>query len=50
MNQREPPERGFVSPGTFHFEKGRAGYVEAGSKGADGHVVVDAVQWLPARD
>ena len=25
-------------------------YVEIGNKDADGHVIIDAVQWLPAGD
>jgi hypothetical protein len=49
VNQRKaPPLDGtFVSLGTFRFEKGKAGSVEIGNQGADGHVIIDAVQWLP---
>jgi hypothetical protein len=50
VNQRKkPPVDGVLLPlGTFRFEKGKAGFVEIGNKGTDGHVIVDAVQWLPA--
>ena len=33
--------------GTFSFDAGRAGSVTVGNAGADGHVVVDAVQFVP---
>ena len=48
VNQRKAPtlDKAFVSLGTFHFEKGKMGYVEIGNKDVDGHVVIDAVQWL----
>jgi hypothetical protein len=50
VNQRKkPPVDGLLLPlGIFQFEKGKAGFVEIGNKGTDGHVIVDAVQWLPA--
>ena len=49
LNQREkPPEAPFRSMGTFRFEAGREGYVELDASGTNGHVVADAVQWLPA--
>jgi hypothetical protein len=35
--------------GTFEFAAGQAGWVEIGNAGTDGHVVIDAVQWLPAK-
>ena len=35
--------------GTFEFSAGQAGWVEIGNAGTDGHVIVDAVQWLPAK-
>jgi hypothetical protein len=52
VNQRQAPplDGAWVSLGTFRFEKGRAGYVEIGNRDADGYVISDAVQWLPARD
>ena len=50
VNQRKkPPVDGLLLPlGVFRFEKGKGGYVEFGNKGTDGHVIIDAVQWLPA--
>jgi hypothetical protein len=51
VNQRKAPTQGaFVSLGVFRFEKGKTGYVEIGDKDADGYVIIDAVQWLPAKD
>ena len=51
VNQRKAPTLGaFVSLGTFRFEKGNAGYVEIGNQGVDGYVIIDAVQWLPAKE
>ncbi len=49
VNQRKPPaiDGAFVSLGVFRFEKGKAGYVEVSNQGADGHVILDAVQWIP---
>ncbi len=38
----------FLSLGTYAFEAGHAGAVEVSTGGADGYVVVDAVQWIPA--
>jgi len=35
--------------GTFEFSAGQAGWVEIGNAGTDGHVIVDAVQWLPVK-
>jgi hypothetical protein len=50
VNQRKKPTvDDLLFPlGVFRFEKGKAGYVEIGNKGTDGHVILDAVQWLPA--
>ena len=52
VNQRKPPPVGgaWVSLGTFQFTKGKSGYVEISNKEVDGHVVADAVQWLPVRE
>jgi FAD-dependent oxidoreductase family protein len=52
IDQRKPPplEKGFLSLGTFRFEKGKAGYVEIGNQDVNGFVIIDAVQWLPARE
>jgi hypothetical protein len=49
--QKAPPiDKLFISLGTFRFEKGKGGYVEIGNKDADGYVIIDAVQWLPAKE
>lgn len=52
VNQRQvaPIDRAFIALGTFRFEKGNAGYVEIGNRGANGFVVIDAVQWAPSQD
>ena len=51
VNQRKAPglDQAFISLGTFRFEKGNAGHVEISNRDADGYVIVDAVQWLPAK-
>jgi ribulose 1,5-bisphosphate synthetase/thiazole synthase len=51
FNQRKkPPIDGlWVSLGVFEFEKGKSGSVTITNGGADGFVVIDAVQWLPAK-
>lgn len=52
VNQRKPGPIGGVwrSLGTFRFEAGKKGYVEVGNTGVDGHVILDAAQWLPAKE
>jgi hypothetical protein len=52
VNQRKPApiDGAWVSLGTFRFEKGRGGSVEIGNAGADGHVIADAVQWIPVME
>jgi hypothetical protein len=35
--------------GVYSFAAGEAGWVEIRNDGADGHVIADAVQLLPAR-
>ncbi len=49
INQREAPpiEGRFVSLGQFRFEQGNQWYVMLSNNGANGHVVADAVQFLP---
>ncbi len=51
-NQKKPaPINGaFLSLGVFRFDKGMAGYVEISNRDADGFVIIDAVQWLPAKE
>jgi hypothetical protein len=52
VNQRRAPtlDRAFVSLGSYRFVPGRAGYVEIRNAGADGYVIIDAVQWLPVKE
>ncbi|HPD30217.1 MAG TPA: FAD-dependent oxidoreductase, partial [Phycisphaerae bacterium] len=49
LNQREAPtEPPFVLLGRFRFDAGSEGYVEIRNEGTNGHVIADAVQWVPA--
>ncbi|MBL9186566.1 MAG: DUF1553 domain-containing protein [Opitutaceae bacterium] len=50
VNQRQaPPLDGhFVRLGQFRFEKDGAGYILVSTEGTDGHVIVDALQLIPA--
>ena len=45
----ETGARSAVLYGSFEFSAGQAGWVEIGNAGTDGHVIVDAVQWLPVK-
>jgi len=46
--QQTPPIDGlFVSLGTFDFAPDRPAAVVVTNRGADGYVIIDAVQWLP---
>lgn len=46
--KKKPTIDGLLFPlGTFTFEAGKAGYVEISNAGTNGHVIIDAVQWLP---
>jgi hypothetical protein len=49
VNERTKPpiESHFVSLGKFQFEAGNQGYVLVSNADTDGHVVADAVQFLP---
>lgn len=51
VNQRTaaPIEGLFESVGRFPFRAGETYHVEISNAGTDGHVMVDAVQWLPVR-
>jgi hypothetical protein len=42
------PEGIFHVLGTFEFDAGKMGWVEISNAGTDGHVIVDAVQWVPS--
>ena len=47
VDQKKKPAKGPLwSLGTFRFAGGKSGFVEIANKGTDGHVIVDAVQWL----
>ena len=49
INQRQPApiEASFVSLGTYEFAEGKPAAVVVSNAGADGYVVIDAVQWVP---
>lgn len=49
VNQKLKPtgDAPFHVIGTFEFAAGKDGWVEISNAGTDGHVIVDAVQWLP---
>jgi hypothetical protein len=50
VDQRRPLKDGApVVLGVFSFEAGSAGWVEIGDEGVDGHVIADAVQFVPVR-
>ena len=50
VNEQKPPpiDGHFISLGTFHFEAGAEAVVEVSNEGTKGHVIIDAVQLLPA--
>jgi hypothetical protein len=50
VNQKLKPSDGlFHIVGTFEFAAGKDGWVEISNAGTDGHVIVDAIQWLPVK-
>lgn len=51
VNEQKPPplEHGFISLGSFRFEAGKAGAVVVSTKGAKGHVAIDAIQVLSGK-
>jgi hypothetical protein len=51
VNQKLKPkgDAPFHDVGTFEFAAGKDGWVEISNAGTDGHVIVDAVQWLPVK-
>jgi hypothetical protein len=51
VNEQEPPplDHGFVSLGTFSFDPAIPGSVIVSNKGTQGHVVIDAIQVIPAK-
>ena len=50
INQKEKPsiDGRFVSLGTFRFDPSNQWFLLVSNEGTDGHVIVDAVQFLPA--
>lgn len=49
LDQKQaPPQSPFAAVGRFRFDAGSKGYVEIRNEGTSGHVIADAVQWLPA--
>jgi len=52
VNQKQAPpiDRVFVSLGKFRFEANGAGFVMVSNAGTRGHVIADAVQFLPVGD
>ncbi len=49
--QKTPPiEKTWLSLGKFPFDKGKEGYVEFSNEGVDGHVIIDAVQWIRTKN
>jgi len=51
VNERvKAPIDGFlISLGSFRFDAAGDAVVEVGNEGTDGHVIIDAVQWLPVK-
>ena len=52
IDERQPPDLagGYVSLGKARFEKGVAGFVLVSNEGTSGHVVADAVLFIPVDD
>jgi len=52
VNEQEPPALAgrFVSLGQFRFEQNNQGYVLVSNEGTQGHVIADAVQFIPIED
>lgn len=46
QSQKPPIDGLFISLGTYRFEANNRASVTISNKGTDGHVIVDAVQWL----
>jgi hypothetical protein len=51
VNQRKAPpiDKVWLSLGKFNFDKGKNGAVEFFNEGVDGHVIIDAVQWIKVK-
>ena len=52
VNQRQRPPRAgwFTSLGTHRLERGMSTVITVGTAGTDGHVIVDALQLVPAQE
>lgn len=52
VNQKQKPQGHeiFHNIGTFNLPAGKESSVEISNKGTNGHVIIDAVQWLPVKD
>jgi hypothetical protein len=50
INQREAPpiDGNFISLGSYEFAVGQPAALTVSNRGADGYVIIDAVQWIPA--
>ena len=48
VNQKSVHDAKGFRLGVFSFDAGKAGHVEIRNDGADGYVIADAVQWIPA--
>lgn len=46
VDQKKKAPGNLFPIGEFEFEKGTSGWVEIRNDGTDGHVIIDAVQWL----
>lgn len=48
VDQRQPPKMdgGFHGLGSFHFRKDQVARVDISNADTDGHVIIDAVQWV----
>ncbi len=47
VNQREKPSKGALSLGVFEYSARQKGWVEIRNEEANGHVIADAVQFVP---
>ncbi len=47
--KKAPIDGLFISLGKFPFSEAADAAVEVSNAGTDGHVIIDAVQWLPAK-
>lgn len=52
VNQRKVPpiDKTWLSLGTYRFESGKKGAVVISNTGVNGHVIIDALQFIPVQD